>query len=221
MKSIVIYGNSAMAEVTAEYINACRGYRVVAFTVDEKYIEGEGFAGKPLIACENLESYFAKDQIELLVLSVEGLVSTRQHKKIKSDEFTVEGYRLFTFIDPSSYVAKSAKIGKNCIIMNRSIVEPGVVIEDGVFLRSESYVSHGSRIGAYSYLAPRATVAGKVKVGLYCFLGVNCTIHDRKVIGDNAIIGGGAVVNRDVPKNGVVKAAHGVLSVKKSDSFNI
>lgn len=221
MKKIVIYGNSSMAEVVAEYIGNTPGYEVVAFTIDKELVSGSEFGHKRLIAIDELSDFFGKNEIELLVLTAFGQGSPRILKKQKSEELKSKGFRLSSFIDPSAYVAPSATVGENCIILNRAIVEPFAVLDDGVFLRSDAYVSHGSHIGEYSYLAPRATLAGKVEVGRFCFLGVNCTIHDRKKVGDYAIIGGGAVVTSDVPEYGVIKAAPGILLDVKSTKFDI
>ncbi len=210
-----------MAEVVAEYVDATHGLEVVAFTIEKKYIGESEFAKKPLIAFEELENIYSKENIEILVLTAFGEGSPRIRKKEKSLEIKNKGYSLFSFIDPGAYVAKSAQVGENCIVLKGVVVEPNAIIENGVFLRSESYVSHGSRIGEYSYLAPRATVAGQVIVGGFCFLGVNCTIHDRKKIGDHAIIGGGAVVAFNVPEFGVVKATPNNLMDIKSTNLNI
>lgn len=221
MDKIIIYGNSSIAEVVAEYIKAVDTVEIVAFTVEEDFIQNKMLKGKPVIPYERLVDLYSPVSHKILVLSALGIESPRVQKKVKSEEIKSLGYKLFSFIDPSAYIANSAKIGENCIILNRSIVEPFAEIGDGTFLRSESYVSHHSKIGSYCYLAPRATIAGKVEIGSFCFLGINCTVHDKKKIGAHSIIGGGAVVNNDIPDYGVVKAASGKLLNTSSKNFRI
>lgn len=210
-----------MAEVVSEYIKAVGTLEIVAFTVEEDLIQNRMLAHKPVIPFERLFDLYPPADHKVLVLSAVGAKSPRVQKEVKSEEIKSLGYKLFTFVDPSAYIANSAKIGENCVILNRSVVEPFAEIGDGTFLRSESYVSHHSKIGKYCYLAPRATVAGKVEIGSFCFLGINCIIHDKKNIGPHSIIGGGAVVNKDIPDYGVVKAASGVLLDTSSKNFRI
>lgn len=221
MNKIIIYGNSSIAEVVSEYIEAVNDIEIVAFTVEKEFIKSPVLCNKPVVPFEEITTTFPPLEYKLLILNALGNNSPRITKKAKSEEVKKLGYKLFTFIDPSAYIAKSAKIGENCIILNRSIVEPFAEVGDGTFLRSESYISHHSKVGEYCYLAPRATIAGKVVVKSFCFLGVSCIIHDSKTIGAHSIIGGGAVVNKDVPEYGVIKAASGNLLSVSSKKFKI
>jgi len=45
MKNIVLFGNSSMAEVVAEYIDATPDHNVIAFTIDKEYVNGNAFGG--------------------------------------------------------------------------------------------------------------------------------------------------------------------------------
>lgn len=221
MERIIIYGNSSTAEVVAEYIDAVDGLKVAAFTINKEFITETIFANKRLVPFEGLNDTYPPDRFKLLIMNILGAEYPRIGKMEKSEEAKKMGYRLFTFIDPSVYIAKTAKIGENCVILNRSIVEPFASVGNGTVLRSGSFISHHCQVGEYCYLSPCATLAGNVEIGSFCFLGVNCTIHNNKKIGAHSIIGGGAVVNKNVQEYGVIKAASGKLLDESSKKFHI
>lgn len=219
MKQIVVLGDTSFAGIVAEYINSTDLGKVVAFTLDSAFIQKRNtFEGFPLIPFEQLEEQYNPNDFELLIV-ISSVSSVKHLNSIKFHEAKNKGYKLFSFIHPTAFVANSATIGENVIIFPHAIVEPRAIINDGVFVRSAAYVSHETEIGAFSYLAPRATFSGKIKTGEHCFFGTNSTIRDNISIGSDVIVGAGATVLKDLSNEIVIKAAESkILPINR---FNI
>lgn len=219
MKKVIIFGDTSFSGIIAEYINASAKAKVVAFTVDDSYInQRKLFENLPLISFEEIEKHYSpKDYYFLCAVSA---ASKKIHlNMLKFNESKMKGYKMFSFVHPSAFVAPSAEVGENVIIFPHAVIEPRAKIGNGVFVRSSAYVSHETEIGAFSYLAPRCAFSGKVKTGEHCFFGTNSTIRDGVQIGGDVIVGAGAVVLKDLPNQTVLKAAESkILPVNR---FNI
>lgn len=211
MKKLIIFGKTSMACIIAEYIKECSAAEIVAFTVDSPYLDDKTeLEGVPLVPFETIQNKFSPEKYELLiVMSSVSKVPHLKHQKM--EEAKRKGYTLFSFIHPSSFIAKSVKLGENTIICPQVVIEPRVIIGNGVFIRSAAYISHETIIGDYTYIAPRVAFSGLIKVGKHCFIGTNATIRDKVEIGDDALIGAGAVILKNVKEKAVVKAVEGTI----------
>ncbi len=207
MKQIVVFGDTSFAGIVAEYINSTKIANVVAFTLDSAYIKNRKvFEGVPLISFEQIEEQYNPNDFELLI-AISSVSAMKHLNSIKFYEAKSKGYKLFSFVHPTAFVANSATIGENVIIFPHAIVEPRAIINNGVFVRSAAYVSHETEIGAFSYLAPRAAFSGKIKTGEHCFFGTNSTVRDNIIIGSDVIVGAGATVLKNISNEIVIKAA--------------
>ena len=219
MKKIVVFGDTSFAGIVAEYINSTSLAKVVAFTLDSAFIKNRKvFEGLPLISFNQIEKHYSPNHFEMLIV-VSSVSALKHLNSIKFSEAKSKGYKLFSFVHPTAFVANSATIGENVLIFPHAIVEPRAIINDGVFVRSAAYVSHETEIGAFSYLAPRATFSGKIKTGEHCFFGTNSTIRDNINIGNDVFVGAGATVLKNLSNEIVIKAAESkVLPINR---FNL
>lgn len=219
MKKVVLFGNTSFSGIVAEYINTTLQAKVVAFTIDESYIDEQNlFENLPLIPFNEIEKYYSpKDFYFLCTVSA---ASGQRHLNVqKYNEAKLKGYKMFSFTHPTAFVAPSAEIGENVIIFPHAVIEPRAKIGNGVFVRSSAYISHETEVGAFSYLAPRCAFSGKIKTGEHCFFGTNSTVRDSVQIGNDVIVGAGAVVLKNLPDQTVLKAAESkILPVNR---FNI
>lgn len=110
-------------------------------------------------------------------------------------------YNIFTFIHPTAFVSKNAKIGKGVIIYPLCNIDQGVTIEDGCILLNSTIVAHDTTIGKCSYLAPGACLSGFVQVGELSFIGASSTITNNIVIGKNSTIGIATCLTKSIPEN--------------------
>jgi sugar O-acyltransferase (sialic acid O-acetyltransferase NeuD family) len=112
--------------------------------------------------------------------------------------------KIFSFIHPTAFVSKSAKIGVGVIIYPLCNIDQGCIIEDGTIILNSSIVAHDSVIGTCSYLAPGVCVSGFVKIGALSFIGTSASIANNISIGRNATIAIGTCVTKDIHENSFV-----------------
>ena len=219
MKKVILFGITEMSKVICEFIDNTGIDKVVAFTADNKFVNGKtSFNKLPLFAFEEIEKHYPPN--EHYFLTIRSTQSATKHvSEKKFREIEEKGYSFYSYIDPQAYIAKSAQIGVNCIVCPTAVIEPFATIEDGVFVRSGVYISHHTKIGAHTYLAPRVAFSGNIVVGKNCFIGTNATIRDKVKIGNDSIVGAGAVVLKDLPQKSVYKAAVG--SILPIDRYKI
>lgn len=211
MKKLVLYGDTGFTGMVAEYIHGDSPDQVVAFTVDHEFRKGrDTFENRPLIAFEEIAHQYPPESHEILI-TLSAAVKKKHYNAQVMEKARTMGYRLYTFVHSSAFVAPSAKLGENVLIFPYAIVETRAIVHNGVFVRSGAYISHETEVGAYSYLAPRATFSGRVKTGPHCFFGTNSTIRDRLIIGRDVVVGAGAVVLQDLEDEAILKAAPGHL----------
>jgi sugar O-acyltransferase (sialic acid O-acetyltransferase NeuD family) len=128
-------------------------------------------------------------------------------KKIKLDvlvELRRLGRTLFTFIHPTAFVSKNAKIGGGVIIYPLCNIDQGVVIGDGTVILNSSIVAHDSRIAECCYLAPGVCMSGFVEVEKLCFIGSGASITNNVRMGENSTVAIGTCVTKNVDNDSFV-----------------
>ena len=112
--------------------------------------------------------------------------------------------RFITLIHPSSYLARSARVGRGTVVAQNCVIMAGASIGDHVKMLPSATISYGSSVGDYSTVSSGVITLSDVQVGSSCYLGANVTIRERVCVGDGCILGMGAVVIRDVADHSVV-----------------
>ena len=112
--------------------------------------------------------------------------------------------RWVTLIDPSAFIASTAKVGRGCIIYPNCFIGADAVLGEGVLMLSGCIVNHDCVIGDRVTLASHITLAGSVRVGESAYLGQGCNIRQVLSVGPRAFVGMGAVVTKNVPEGATV-----------------
>lgn len=113
-------------------------------------------------------------------------------------------YNIFSFIHPTAYVSKNAKIGKGVIIYPLCNIDQGVVIEDGSIILNSSIVAHDTCIGKCTYIAPGVCLSGFINVGELSFIGTGSKIANNITIGRNSTIAIGTCLTKDIKEESFV-----------------
>lgn len=108
------------------------------------------------------------------------------------------------FVDPSSTVSSSARLGPGCIVYPGVRVAAGVNMGNQTVIYFNSVVHHDTTLGNGVTVCAGVLLAGGVRVGDGSYLGIGCVIRDGISLGRNVFVGMGAVVTRDVPEGTVV-----------------
>lgn len=202
---LVIFGAAEIAELAAFYFRHDSGHRVVAFTVDDAYVDRDEFMGLPLIPFSEVGKRFPASDHEMHVaLSYKKLNRLRQEKY---EQAKAAGYRLASYVCSRAVTWPDLAIGDNCFILENQTVQPTVRIGNNVMIWSGNHLGHGSIIGDHTYISSHVVISGHCEIGQRCFFGVNATVRDFRKIGNDCFIAMDASVTRDLPDGSVVLGA--------------
>lgn len=201
-KKLVIFGDSAFAEIAYEYFTHDSDYQVVAFTVTKDYLKNENLFGLPVVAFEDIQQAYPPEHFEMHVALVYNTLNRVRAKFYH--EAKLKGYRLANYVSSRAFVWHNVTMGDNVFIFEDNTVQPFVVIGSNVVFWSGNHIGHHSKIGSHNFLSSHVVVSGFCEIQDYCFMGVNSTIGNNIVIGKDSLIGSGALITKDVPKGSFV-----------------
>lgn len=201
LADIVIFGAGNMAEMANVYIERHSDDRIVGFTVDAAYKNGDSFCGRPLVAWEELEEHFPPTQVKLL-----GPLTPKKINSIRRDRF-YEGlernYEFTSFVHPFNCIY-AERIGRNCVILENNVIQPLAEIGDNVIIWSGNVIGHHVSIGDHCFMSSQSGIAGGSKIGEECFIGAQVGIGPGITIGARCVLVNGAGVDRDLPDETVI-----------------
>ncbi len=192
MKNLVLFGTGQIAELAHYYFSKDSDYRVVAFTVDSKFIEGDLYLGLPVLPFETVEQNFSPENNDLFVA-----VSYAKMNRVRREKFAAareKGYSLPSYVSSRACVFDNVVYGDNCFILENNVIQPFVKIGANCTLWSGNHIGHHSVIEDNVFIASHVVISGGVTVGQGCFLGVNSTLRDHITLGEETVVGAGALI---------------------------
>lgn len=114
--------------------------------------------------------------------------------------------RAEALLDPSSIVAKSARISQLVFINSAAVIGAATIIRTGAFINRSSSVGHHCIVGAYTSIGPGAVLASNVVLGDDSIVGAGAVVCPDIRIGSGAVISAGATVSQHVPDGALVRA---------------
>lgn len=202
---LVIFGSAEIAEMAYFYFQNDSNYNVVAFTVDDAYVDRSLIHGLPLIPFSEVANRYPAEKHSMHVaLSYSKLNQLRQEKY---EQVKAAGYTLASYICSKSATWADLMLGDNCFILENQTIQPTVVIGNNVVLWSGNHIGHGSSINDHTYLASHVVISGHCNIGKRCFFGVNSTLKDFLTIGDDCFIAMDSSVTKNLEAGSVVLPA--------------
>ncbi len=218
-KKLIIIGNGETALLAYEYFTNDSCYEVVAFSVDIEYINEKTINNLPVVAFDDLLSYYPPNTVEAFcAVSSTRLNVVREDLYIRTKKL---GYKLATYISSKAYIPSPHKtiIGDNCFIMEYAIIQPFVKIGNDVTIWGNTHIGHSSVIGDHCFFAGHIVVSGYVNFGQSCFVGGNASFSNNINIGDHCMIGMASVILKDVEPYSIYKAKHASKQIINTKQF--
>lgn len=219
-KKLIIFGDSAFAEVAYELFTHDSDYEVVAFCVDRAYLQKNELFGLPVLPFEEIETHFAPADCDMYVALV-----YNQLNRIRKAKFLAaksKGYKLATYVSSRAFVWQNVQLGENCFVFEDNTIQPFVKIGDNVVLWSGNHIGHHSRVGSHCFISSHVVISGFVEIGESCFLGVNSTFANNISVGADCLIGAGALVVKNLEKASLIKGSPSPVDpVSTYQKFNI
>ena len=202
-KKLIIFGDSAFAEIAYEYFTYDSEYEVCGFTVSKEYLgETEKF-GLPVVTFEAIESLFSPAQYEMHVALVYNTLN-RVRKKFYF-EAKLKNYTMANYISSKAFVWKNVKMGDNVFVFENNVVQPFTELGSNIVLWSGNHIGHHSKIQSHCFISSHVVISGFCNVGECCFMGVNSTVANNVVIGDDCLVGSGAMVVKSLAAGSLLK----------------
>ncbi len=203
-KKLIIFGSAEIALLAKFYFDNDSEFQVVAFTVDDGYIENDTLEGLPLLPfSECLEKYSPSEFFMHVALSYTKLNKLREQKYHQAKD---AGYSLVSYVSSKATFWNDLVYGDNCFILENQNLQPFVRLGNNVMLWAGNHIGHGTIISDHAYLASHVVLSGNCTIGSRCFFGVNSTVKDFIKIGDDVFVGMDASITKDIANGGVVLA---------------
>src|SRR5690242_19101069 len=100
-KKLIIFGDSAFAEIAYEYFTHDSEYEVVAFTVTSEFLKRDSLFGLPIVAFENIENIYSPASHDMHIAFVYNNLNRARMKFY--DEAKTKGYRLANYVSSRAF----------------------------------------------------------------------------------------------------------------------
>jgi sugar O-acyltransferase (sialic acid O-acetyltransferase NeuD family) len=202
-RKLVVIGNTAFAQIAAEYFDVDSDYEVVGFSVEREYLTQSTLAGHPVVPFEELEGSFAPDAHDVYVAATYTQLNRLRTRLAESAK--ARGYGLASYISSRAFLWRNVEVDEHCFIFEDNTVQPFVKVGRNVVLWSGNHIGHHSTIGDNTFVSSHVVISGFCSIGENCFLGVNATIANNVVLGRDVWLGPNTNVVKDVPDGTFVK----------------
>ena len=219
-KKLVLFGDSAFAEIAFEYFTFDSEYEVVAFTVSQEFITKNELFGLPIIPFEEIENQFPPNKYELHIALVYN--SLNRIRRQFYHEAKEKGYNLANYISSRAFIWRNVTMGDNVFIFEDNTIQPFVKIGSNNVFWSGNHIGHHSEIGSNNFISSHVVISGFCQIGDNNFFGVNSTIGNNLIVGSDCLIGSSVHLVKNVPSGSLMKGAISNLeSITTWDKFDI
>ena len=219
MSKVVIFGVGEFAQVADVYLTEDSPHEVVAFTVNQEYLEATELNGRPVVAFEGLEELYPANEFAMLVaVGYSGVNRARAEVYRQCKEL---GYGLISYVCSKATTWSDLDVGENTFVFEDNVIQPFVKIGNDVVLWSGNHIGHHVVIGDHCFITSHVVISGGTVIGDSCFLGVNATLRDHITVSPSTVIGAGAIIMRDTEEEDLYIAPKTEKADRKSTGQKI
>lgn len=204
-KKLILFGDSAFAEIAYEYFTHDSPYEVVAFTVTREFLKKEELFGLPVIPFETVNELYPPASHDMHIALVYNNLNRIRIRFY--DEAKKKGYALANYVSSHAFVWHNVQMGDNCFVFEDNTIQPFVKIGNDNVFWSGNHIGHHSEIGSHNFVSSHVVISGFCKIGNANFLGVNSTMGNNLSIGNDCLIGSAVHIVRPVKDGALMKGA--------------
>lgn len=213
-KKLILFGDSAFAEIAYEYFTHDSAYEVVAFTVSKAYLKKESLFGLPIVAFEEVELLYPPAQYDMHIALVYNSLN-RVRRQFYLDAKS-KGYTLANYISSKSFVWRNVEIGDNVFIFEDNTIQPFVKIGSNNVFWSGNHIGHHSVIGSHNFISSHVVVSGFCNIGDNNFFGVNSTMGNNLNVGSDCLIGSFVHIVKHVSDGALMRGTPTIVDEKST-----
>jgi sugar O-acyltransferase (sialic acid O-acetyltransferase NeuD family) len=219
-KKLILFGDSAFAEIAYEYFTHDSDYEVIAFTVSKEYKKKESLFGLPIVAFEEVEIMYPPAQYDMHIALVYNSLNRVRRQFYLSAK--AKGYKLANYVSTRSFVWRNVEIGDNVFIFEDNTIQPFVRIGSNNVLWSGNHIGHHSVIGSHNFISSHVVVSGFCNIGNSNFLGVNSAMGNNLSLGNDCVVGSFVHIVKDIVDGSFIKGMpNKVEEISTWDKFKI
>lgn len=211
-KKLIIFGDSAFAEIAYEYFTHDSDYEVVAFTVSQAFLTKTSIFGVPVVAFENIEAEYPPANFEMHIALVYNQLNRIRLKFYH--EAKDKGYRLANYISSRAFVWGNVVIGDNCFIFEDNTIQPFIKIGSNNVFWSGNHIGHHSTIGNHNFISSHVVISGFCTIGDCNFMGVNSTMGNNLSLGSDCLVGSFVHIVKNVPDGSLIRGVPNAIDEK-------
>jgi sugar O-acyltransferase (sialic acid O-acetyltransferase NeuD family) len=202
-KKLIIFGDSAFAEIAYEYFTYDSDYEVAGFTVSKEYLQKDTLFGLPVVAFEEIEQRFPPADYEMHIALV---YNNLNRVRIKFyNEAKEKGYKLANYISSRAFVWRNVELGDNCFIFEDNTIQPFVKIGSNNVFWSGNHIGHHSTIGSHNFISSHVVISGFCEIGNANFMGVNSTMGNNLKLGSDCLVGSFVHIVKHIASGSLIK----------------
>jgi sugar O-acyltransferase (sialic acid O-acetyltransferase NeuD family) len=202
-KKIIIFGDSAFAEIAYEYFTHDSEYEVACFTVSLQYLQKEALFELPVVAFEEIENRYPPTEYEMHIALVYN--NLNRNRKQFYNEAKAKGYTLANYISSRAFVWHNVKMGDNCFIFEDNTIQPFVKMGSNNVLWSGNHIGHHSIIGSHNFISSHVVISGFCEIRDANFIGVNSTMGNNLKLGSDCLLGSFVHIVKHTPDGSLIK----------------
>jgi sugar O-acyltransferase (sialic acid O-acetyltransferase NeuD family) len=219
-KKLILFGDSAFAEIAYEYFTFDSEYEVVAFTVSKEYLSKEKLFGLPVIPFEHIENYYPPKDYQMHIALVYN--SLNRVRLQFYTEAKVKGYTLANYISTRAFVWRNVELGDNVFIFEDNTIQPFVKIGSNNVFWSGNHIGHHSKFGSHNFISSHVVISGFCEIGNNNFLGVNTTVGNNISIGSDCFLGSAVHIVKNISDGSFIKGSPSNVETKSTwEKFGI
>ena len=199
-RKLIIIGDSVFAQLAYEFFTYDSRYEVVAFAVERAYLKRDSLGALPVIAFEDLESFYPPEDYSFfaaIVFTSLNRLRTRLYLEAKA-----RGYTPASYVGSNAQVHPTTSVGEHCFVCEATVVHPSAMVGSNVVLWSGTFVGDHAVIGNNCFTLPHALISGFAQIGDNCIVGPNASVGENVVVGNDCWIEAGQLVTEDMIANG-------------------
>jgi sugar O-acyltransferase (sialic acid O-acetyltransferase NeuD family) len=213
-KKIILFGDSAFAEIAYEYFTHDSDYEVVAFTVNQSFLKKSELFGLPVVPFETVEKLYSPETHDMhIALVYNSLNRVRKQKYLEAKE---KQYTLANYISSRSFVWRNVKMGDNVFIFEDNTIQPFVEIGSNNVFWSGNHIGHHSKIGSHNFISSHVVISGFCTIGDANFIGVNSTMGNNLKLGTDCLIGSAVHIIKHIADGSLMRGTPNTIDEKST-----
>jgi len=202
-KKLILFGDSAFAEIAYEYFTHDSDYEVVAFTVSREYIQKKSLFGLPIVPFEEVDELYNPGSHEMHIALIYNTLNRVREQFY--NEAKLKGFVMANYVSSKAFIWHNVKFGDNCFIFEDNTLQPFVEMGNNNVLWSGNHIGHHTVIGSNNFISSHVVISGFCEIANANFIGVNSTIGNNLKLGSDCLIGSFVHIVKHVPDGSFIR----------------